>query len=168
MNTLSCAAANNGLGQMETDSAPPTYGEAQITLSSVGTQSLSAPTREETIIQMEPNLLPLRPTPVYKHYCLPLCPHRVSHRGYGDVFRRLESFKGWPSQHTQTPRQMAESGFFHDPKLGDPDRVVCYYCGLTLHNWQRHEDPDKSHIAWSREQGKECCYAKINYNSKAK
>ena len=37
----------------------------------------------------------------------------VRNPAYEDLRRRIESFSEWPRDRTQTPRQLAEAGFFH-------------------------------------------------------
>ena len=50
-------------------------------------------------------------------------------REYEDLRRRIESFSEWPRNVTQTPRQLAEAGFFH---TGDYQFSFCGYLNLCF------------------------------------
>lgn len=56
--------------------------------------------------------------------------------------RREESFKFWPIQMAQTPKQLADAGFFY---TGKGDRLICFYCGGGLHTWRVNDDPWEQH-----------------------
>ena len=55
---------------------------------------------------------------------------------------RLKTFKNWPKQIEQQPKDLAEAGFYYT-KIGD--KVRCFYCGLTLHKWVKGDDPVCEH-----------------------
>lgn len=55
---------------------------------------------------------------------------------------RLETFKCWPIQMKQTPKELSDAGFFYTLK---GDRVVCYYCGGGLHTWEAEDIPWEQH-----------------------
>ena len=54
--------------------------------------------------------------------------------------KRLDSFvrHHWPIGLTQTPRVLAEAGFFY---TGKGDQVRCYQCGGGIHNWLAVDNP---------------------------
>ncbi|XP_071443953.1 death-associated inhibitor of apoptosis 2-like [Hetaerina americana] len=53
---------------------------------------------------------------------------------------------GWPvSRVKQTPRALAEAGFFY---TGQSDQVRCFYCDGGLWNWQEEDDPWLEHTRW--------------------
>lgn len=54
--------------------------------------------------------------------------------------KRLESFinQGWPIGLAQTPKTLAEAGFFY---WGRGDKVICYYCSGGVHNWRPEDEP---------------------------
>nr|SVE88493.1 EOG090X01XB [Daphnia sinensis] len=58
---------------------------------------------------------------------------------------RLKSYGHWPPQLKQTPRAMAQAGFFH---LGVNDHVNCFHCGSGLRNWEPDDDPWLEHARW--------------------
>ncbi|XP_061176039.1 uncharacterized protein LOC133184990 [Saccostrea echinata] len=64
-----------------------------------------------------------------------------------DFNRRLESFKTdqWPSSITQTPKQIAEAGFYF---TGEEDAVRCHYCDGGLREWEPGDDPWTEHARW--------------------
>ena len=55
----------------------------------------------------------------------------------------ITSFDGkWPRQMSQRAYQMIASGFYY---TGCGDKVTCFYCGITLLNWDRGDDVDVEH-----------------------
>ncbi|XP_062611236.1 baculoviral IAP repeat-containing protein 7-A-like isoform X2 [Saccostrea cucullata] len=64
-----------------------------------------------------------------------------------DFNRRLESFQTekWPSSITQTPKQIAEAGFYF---TGEEDAVRCHYCDGGLREWEPGDDPWTEHARW--------------------
>lgn len=57
--------------------------------------------------------------------------------------KRIKSFREWPVQIVQKPRDLATAGFFYN---GHGDRVTCYFCGLKLVQWKRLSHIWISHI----------------------
>ncbi|XP_017080256.1 death-associated inhibitor of apoptosis 1-like [Drosophila eugracilis] len=55
---------------------------------------------------------------------------------------RLRTFKGWPRNLKQKPRQLAMAGFFY---TGRQDRVRCFSCGGCFHGWDANDDPWEQH-----------------------
>ena len=47
--------------------------------------------------------------------------------------RRMQTFQRWPKQIAQWPEFLAQSGFYYS---GCGDTVTCFYCGLTLKEWE--------------------------------
>lgn len=140
---------------MQTDSAPTNAGDCQITL---GTPSNYKNFPCSSRVKAEPRIL------IEKRVCWPYVSSSLSpvmFPRYAEYQARLNSFKGWPCQHSQTPKEMADSGFFHSAVLGKPDRVTCHYCGLTLFEWIKDEKPNVSHVNFSYDVlGSECTFVK--------
>lgn len=59
---------------------------------------------------------------------------------------REKSFADWPLSMPQRPQTLSGAGFFYVDK---GDRVVCFYCGLGLKDWEKHDDPYEEHAKWS-------------------
>ena len=58
----------------------------------------------------------------------------------------LQSFtKNWPVKGHVTPREMADADFYY---LDDSDRVICFYCGGGLKNWEPNDNPWYEHAKW--------------------
>lgn len=55
---------------------------------------------------------------------------------------RVISFRNWPLQMTQHPRDMAQAGFFYN---GVGDTTTCFWCGKAVHEWRADEDPVVEH-----------------------
>lgn len=60
--------------------------------------------------------------------------------------QRRMSFTSWPTYLDQTPRQMAEAGFFY---VGIKDYTQCYACNIILEKWNRGEHPLAEHARHS-------------------
>ncbi|XP_046403099.1 death-associated inhibitor of apoptosis 2-like [Ischnura elegans] len=57
-----------------------------------------------------------------------------------------DSTMGWPSSRVkQTPKALAEAGFFY---AGQADQVRCFYCDGGLWDWQEEDDPWVEHVRW--------------------
>ena len=48
--------------------------------------------------------------------------------------RRMQSFQRWPQQIAQCPEYLPQSGY-----SGCGDSVTCFYCGLTLKEWEQSD-----------------------------
>ena len=58
----------------------------------------------------------------------------------------LQSFtKNWPPKKHVTPSKMAYAGFYY---LDDSDRVICFYCGGGLKNWEPNDNLWYEHAKW--------------------
>ena len=58
----------------------------------------------------------------------------------------LQSFtKNWPVKGHVTPREIADAGFYY---LDDSNRVICFYCGGGLKNWEPNDNPWYKHAKW--------------------
>lgn len=65
-----------------------------------------------------------------------------THVDYWEYHRRLESFHKWPLQMKQRPDALAACGFYYS---GGGDKVVCFGCGLGLHQWNPEDNPYDEH-----------------------
>ncbi|KAG7156056.1 death-associated inhibitor of apoptosis 2-like 9, partial [Homarus americanus] len=65
---------------------------------------------------------------------------------------RLKSFRfmwnKWPLELRQQPtiHDLAETGFYY---IGISDMVRCFFCGISLHNWEENDIPWNVHACWS-------------------
>lgn len=83
-----------------------------------------------------------------------LVDEKVKYPAYSSIQSRLKSYRNWPRQMSQKPKQLAESGFFY---TGRGDRVICFYCGGGLKEWSAVDDPREEHFKWFEN----CSYLKI-------
>ena len=60
--------------------------------------------------------------------------------------RRYHSFARWPKQIEQRPEFLARSGFYYS---GCGDLVTCFYCGLTLKEWEFGDGVNFEHKRFS-------------------
>ncbi|XP_026319004.1 baculoviral IAP repeat-containing protein 7-B isoform X2 [Hyposmocoma kahamanoa] len=58
---------------------------------------------------------------------------------------RLATFEGWPADRAQTPRTLADAGFFY---TGTDDQVRCFYCDGGLGRWEASDAPWSEHARW--------------------
>lgn len=75
---------------------------------------------------------------------------RVAYPNYSSEASRLSSFvstPGWPHDEsfTATPKTLAASGFFWQPRPGLQDRCSCFHCGLALVGWDPKDVPTEEH-----------------------
>ena len=55
---------------------------------------------------------------------------------------RRKTFADFPVHLKSKVRDFAEAGFFY---TGSRDKVLCFFCGLGLHQWERYESPSVQH-----------------------
>jgi E3 ubiquitin-protein ligase XIAP len=70
---------------------------------------------------------------------------------YGE---RIATFKTWPKAMPITAAALCTAGFYY---TGLSDRVICFYCGLGLNEWNPTDDPILEHVKHSPN----CGYIKI-------
>ena len=61
---------------------------------------------------------------------------------------RVKTFTHWPIQMVQKPQQLLQSGFYY---TGRGDHITCFFCGITLRNWDSTDDVDFEHKKHSPE-----------------
>lgn len=71
------------------------------------------------------------------------------------IRKREESFQNWPTDKVQTPSILSQCGFYY---IGESDRVVCYYCGIGIRDWQPDDNPWMEHALYSAR----CAYLLLN------
>ncbi|AAP85726.1 iap-3 [Adoxophyes orana granulovirus] len=84
----------------------------------------------------------------------PLCPLLMSslnnrqpvHKKYCDENKRMLTFHNWPKALKQTPKELAEAGFFYT-NVGD--RVRCFYCDVGLKDWEPTDTAWGQHARWT-------------------
>ncbi|XP_055686741.1 baculoviral IAP repeat-containing protein 3-like [Lutzomyia longipalpis] len=73
----------------------------------------------------------------------PRDPYRIKNRRYLRQISRVETFKNWPQQLSQTPEELADAGFVYK---NISDVVKCISCKLRLSGWQPEDDPLEEHV----------------------
>lgn len=76
------------------------------------------------------------------------------HIGFMYCCDRENTFNHWPTQLQQKPSVLARNGFFY---TGVGDRVTCFYCNVTLKQWEAFDDVEMEHMRW----GNNCLFAKM-------
>lgn len=67
------------------------------------------------------------------------------YREWGDEYKRVRSFKGWPIQMNQKPLDLANAGLLY---MGTDDRCKCFWCGGELYDWEPQDTPWEEHAKW--------------------
>ncbi|KAL3881671.1 hypothetical protein ACJMK2_028081 [Sinanodonta woodiana] len=89
-------------------------------------------------------LLPIHNNIMLDSYRLP-AGSRIRNPRYQTFNNRLKTFINWPSHLTQTPRELAQAGFY---SLEKDDIVRCFACDGGLKNWEPEDDPWIEHARW--------------------
>ncbi|KAK3928346.1 E3 ubiquitin-protein ligase IAP-3 [Frankliniella fusca] len=58
---------------------------------------------------------------------------------------RLRSFEGWPNEQVISAETLADCGFFWSQA---EDKVICFWCGGGLKDWDAGDDPWVDHAKW--------------------
>jgi hypothetical protein len=64
---------------------------------------------------------------------------------YVEVMTRIRSFKDWPPNVKQNPRDLALAGFLY---AGYSDHTRCFHCGIELSDWRPEDKPWVVHARW--------------------
>ncbi|MFK0573494.1 baculoviral IAP repeat-containing protein [Endozoicomonas sp.] len=78
------------------------------------------------------------------------------HPQFQSEFSRISTF--WGHEHKfphHTPQALAEAGFFRKKHASD-DKVSCYYCNITLQNWEPADVPWVEHASWVKINKRQC------------
>ena len=75
------------------------------------------------------------------------------HIGYTTVLARQATFETWNDETTPPVGDLVKAGFFY---TGVKNCVQCFYCGGSLQNWSKNDNPLIEHIRWFPH----CGYAK--------
>ena len=70
---------------------------------------------------------------------------------------REQTFENWPTQISQKPKDLIQNGFFY---TGVGDKVMCFYCNVTLKQWEKDACIDTEHLKWEPN----CLFAKMVSN----
>ncbi|XP_022903765.2 baculoviral IAP repeat-containing protein 7-like [Onthophagus taurus] len=73
-------------------------------------------------------------------------PERYSPFRSDTLTSRLQTFKDWPKQLNQKPKDLAQAGFYY---VGEGDKVTCFSCGVGLNDWEADDNPWSEHQRWS-------------------
>ncbi|XP_067657207.1 baculoviral IAP repeat-containing protein 3-like [Haliotis asinina] len=74
-------------------------------------------------------------------------PAKAAHKEYVSVVKRVSSFVGWPLKgELHSSQNMSMAGFFY---TGSADRVRCFYCSLSLRDWDVDDNPFSAHKQYS-------------------
>jgi hypothetical protein len=66
--------------------------------------------------------------------------------GFSTLFSdREQSFENWPKQIVQRPKDLIQNGFFY---TGIGDHVTCFYCDVTLQQWDKTDCIETEHLKW--------------------
>ena len=76
---------------------------------------------------------------------------------YKLVHDREKSFVNWPTDTKQSPKELAEAGFYYK---GYGDSVICFSCGLSLHQL---EPNDNMWVEHKRFLERPCLYLELNH-----
>lgn len=71
---------------------------------------------------------------------------KPKYKQYATLDSRIASLKNWPSDKTQTVKELAEAGFAY---TGTEDSVRCFYCNIGLKDWPIGACPWEQHILTS-------------------
>ena len=71
---------------------------------------------------------------------------------------REQTFEHWPHQMKKKSRDLAQNGFFY---AGRGDRVTCFYCDVTLKQWDVSDRIEIEHSKW----GPNCLFVKMISNT---
>ena len=96
---------------------------------------------EEDIIDIKP-VTSFTPPPMYPGYDSKWVPKYIEYTKKSD---RLSSFNTWPKQMNPKPEELAQAGFFYE---GVSDYCRCFYCGLSVGEWEVDDKPIKEHAKW--------------------
>ena len=94
--------------------------------------------------------------PLYQYPFAEWIPNRIC---YADYDVRKRSFDLWPKQMRPSAEQLVKAGFFYK---GRGDTVECFFCGISLHDWETKDNVVYEHIKWSPS----CNYMKMIGRSK--
>lgn len=67
---------------------------------------------------------------------------------------RLKTFIYWPEQLIPNKQSLSKAGFYY---TGIGDKVTCFCCGVTLHQWKTTDQPWEEHMKYSEQ----CDYIKM-------
>ena len=87
-------------------------------------------------------------------YCTNLFTFKPMHPTKMYYIDREQSFTDWPQQMAQKPKDLIQNGFFY---TGIGDRVTCFYCNVTLKQWEKNDCIETEHLKWEPN----CLFAKM-------
>jgi len=71
--------------------------------------------------------------------------NEIQDKKHSTLDKRLKTFENWKHK-TLTPLRLALAGFYY---TGESDKVICYCCGLGMHEWKPDDDPFAEHANYS-------------------
>lgn len=60
-------------------------------------------------------------------------PESIFNIEMASVVSRQKTFENWTHKHIQDPDDLVKCGFYY---TGENDKVLCFHCGIGLHNWE--------------------------------
>lgn len=101
-----------------------------------------------------PPMQPLGPPPMYSHDRKSE-ENRCDYKNYdwepvhidmANYYTRLRTFAKWPKQMIPQGEELAQAGFFYRV---EGDITTCFFCGVTVHNWENIDNAFFEHRKWS-------------------
>ena len=84
------------------------------------------------------------PPPIYQYPYAEWVPNSIC---YADYSTRMKTFEKWPKQMKPSADELIFAGFFYK---GYGDSVECFFCGVTLHDWETKDNAINKHKKWSK------------------
>ena len=82
--------------------------------------------------------------PIYQYPYAEWIPNSIC---YADWCTRKNTFDKWPKQMRPSAKELINAGFFYK---GYGDSVECFFCGISLHDWETKDSALVEHKKWSR------------------
>lgn len=70
---------------------------------------------------------------------------RANYISYAPAARRGKTYRNWPASNSTCKMKLCDAGFYY---TGDADQVRCFYCSVTVRDWEEGDDPWREHARW--------------------
>lgn len=68
------------------------------------------------------------------------------HKHLANFYVRLRTFSKWPKQMRPSAEELTQAGFSY---RFEGDVTSCFFCGVTVHNWEEDDNAFVEHKKWS-------------------